>query len=197
MRHQAFALREAIVLVAVVIIAGALLFPYFARSRETGYKTPNSTCQSNLKQMMLAVIMYSQDNNEKFPPAKISQAGVESTSNWAGILQSYLKSVYVFHCPLDKSDDHTPRSSYGYNQLLSQFPADKLHNPTFTISFFEVDSSLTPLTQTGSNVKDVSAASRHDNGANYAFADGHVKWLIPERVKGVRPDGENFTFAVE
>jgi prepilin-type processing-associated H-X9-DG protein len=24
---------------------------------------------------------------------------------------------------------------------------------------------------------------RHNNGANYLFADGHVKWLMPERIK--------------
>ncbi len=197
MRHKAFALREAIALLAVVTITGALLFPYFARTRESEQPTPQQRCRSNLKQMVLAVLLYSQDNDERLPPAKNSRAGLESSTNWGGLVYSQLKAFYPFQCPLDKSKSNMPRSSYGYNQLMSQLPAHELRHITSSITFFEVDSSLTPFTQTGSNVKDVSAATRHDNGANYAFADGHVKWLKPQEITAEKPDGQNMTFSVK
>ena len=41
-----------------------------------------------------------------------------------------------------------------------------------------------------------SPAYRHLDGANYAFADGHVKWLKPEKVSDKKPDGSTPTFAI-
>ena len=146
---------------------------------------------------MMATLLYSQDNEESFPSAQNSQAGLESPTHWSGLLYPYLGASSLFQCPLDKNDDNIHRSSYGYNKLLSRFPVDKLRHPTFTISFFEVESLLTPSTQTGSSIKDVSAATRHENGANYAFADGHVKWLKPEAITSSHQYSNEFTFAVE
>lgn len=42
-------------------------------------------------------------------------------------------------------------------------------------------------------------AMRHLEGANYAFADGHVKWLKPDKISmtNVPPTGSNFTFALQ
>ena len=196
MRHQAFALREAIALVGVVLIAGALLFPYFARSRESSPKTPGSTCRSHLKQIGLGLWQYAQDYDEKFPLAKNSEAGLESPTNWVGTLQPYIKSTQVFHCGLDKDGYDSPRSSYGYNQQLSRRLMQDITYPPLTIAYFEVDSGLTPSTQTGTGVMDVSANNRHLDGAHYAFADGHVKWLLPQAVTTAKPTGENITFAV-
>jgi prepilin-type N-terminal cleavage/methylation domain-containing protein/prepilin-type processing-associated H-X9-DG protein len=47
------------------------------------------------------------------------------------------------------------------------------------VSFFN---DLTPDQQ--AQEKAVVSSQRHSSGANYAFLDGHVKWLRPERVKG-------------
>ena len=57
------------------------------------------------------------------------------------------------------------------------------NNPTGTpystdVSFFN---DLTPDQQ--SQEKSVVSSQRHSGGANYAFLDGHVKWLRPERVQ--------------
>ena len=37
------------------------------------------------------------------------------------------------------------------------------------------------------------APIRHLEGANYAFADGHVKWLKPEAITNAAPSGGNYT----
>ncbi len=43
-----------------------------------------------------------------------------------------------------------------------------------------------------------SPALRHykGEGANYGFADGHVKYLKPEQIKSSAPEKDVFTFAL-
>ncbi len=43
------------------------------------------------------------------------------------------------------------------------------------------------------------SAIRHLEGANYAFADGHVKWYKPTKISGgnISPTGDNVTFGIK
>jgi len=61
---RGFTLIELLVVIAIIAILAALLFPVFARARETAQKI---ICVSNLRQIGLAFGMYSQDYDEGFP----------------------------------------------------------------------------------------------------------------------------------
>ena len=71
-RKSAFTLIELLVVIAIIAILAAILFPVFAQARE---KARQATCQSNLKQLGLAFLMYASDNDGTFP-APITVAGV-------------------------------------------------------------------------------------------------------------------------
>jgi len=64
MRRKGFTLIELLVVIAIIAILAAILFPVFARARE---KARQASCQSNLKQIALAVIMYMVDYDQCFP----------------------------------------------------------------------------------------------------------------------------------
>nr|MBP8953256.1 prepilin-type N-terminal cleavage/methylation domain-containing protein [Armatimonadota bacterium] len=57
-RTSGFTLIELLVVIAIIAILAAILFPVFARARE---KARQASCQSNIKQIMLACIMYKTD----------------------------------------------------------------------------------------------------------------------------------------
>ncbi|BCM92543.1 hypothetical protein IAD21_04425 [Abditibacteriota bacterium] len=106
-RRSAFTLIELLVVIAIITILAAILFPVFARVRE---KARQTTCQSNLKQFGSAILMYSQDYDEKMPLAitHINEIGpyTSQANNVAefGIhmeIMPYIKSREVFHCPDD------------------------------------------------------------------------------------------------
>jgi len=104
MRRHGFTLIELLVVIAIIAILAAILFPVFAQARE---KARQASCQSNLKQIGLAVRMYSQDYDERFPtgnnPDNNTCAGVVYRNGWRGWIGNglfpYIKNVQVFLCP--------------------------------------------------------------------------------------------------
>ncbi len=68
MKRTGFTLIELLVVIAIIAILAAILFPVFARARE---KARQASCQSNLKQIALAEIMYVSDYDSRSHPATI------------------------------------------------------------------------------------------------------------------------------
>ncbi len=102
-KRLGFTLIELLVVIAIIAILAAILFPAFARAREQARKT---SCMSNLKQLGLAVMQYTQDYDEKFPntaqnwkPA--TDANYYKTPKFA--LDAYSKSSQIWTCPSDSN----------------------------------------------------------------------------------------------
>ena len=122
-KRLAFTLVELLVVIAIIAILAAILFPVFARARENARR---SSCQSNLKQIALGIIQYTQDYDERFPRVTASNlSGGSSTGyGWSFIVQPYLKSTQIYSCPSttnNTSDDpnDSPYVQYAYNRQLN------------------------------------------------------------------------------
>ncbi|WP_395139303.1 DUF1559 domain-containing protein [Armatimonas sp.] len=101
-RNRAFTLIELLVVIAIIAILAAILFPVFAQARE---KARATACLSNLKQIGLALMMYTQDYDETNPPYNDgvinfnAPAVVATTPNFLGCLTPYTKNKGIYYCP--------------------------------------------------------------------------------------------------
>jgi len=105
-RPRGFTLIELLVVIAIIAILAAILFPVFAQARD---KARQASCQSNLKQLGIAMQMYAQDYDEVFV------TGLQETwwdCTWYRTITPYVKNLGVFRCPSDPGKD--PPAAYSW-----------------------------------------------------------------------------------
>ena len=119
-RRRGFTLIELLVVIAIIAILAAILFPVFARAREAARK---ASCESNLKQIGLAVNIYKQDYDEVLPfyvnGASWTWAG-QANTYWGYFYQPYAKNQAIWRCPSQTTNSAAGAigTSYGLNGLL-------------------------------------------------------------------------------
>jgi prepilin-type N-terminal cleavage/methylation domain-containing protein len=117
--RKGFTLIELLVVIAIIAILASILFPVFGRARENARR---ASCASNLKQIGLGLLQYTQDYDESYPAAGLhydSQLGRDQALGygWAGDIYPYVKSAQVFACPSDSSEMIAPNNTAAYTGL--------------------------------------------------------------------------------
>lgn len=143
---------------ATLTLQTVIMRPVFERSRASARK---AICLSNTKNLSLAMQMYLEDYNGRFPEA----------DRWVEALAEYMRDESVLKCP---DDDSEGRCSYGMNAALSGKTLDEIGDPSGVVVFFETAS---PGDNPVGGAADIVDPPRHLGGNNYGFTDGHVVWL--------------------
>jgi len=165
------------------------------------------SCQGNLKQLGLAMKQYSQDYDDHLP---LVAAG-NPPQGWADAVMPYVRAHVIYNCPADYFEPHsdipTQRGycEYWYNLRLGGQRDRGIVSPAMTVQMGEggdgfdlTDSRYSKASLSPRWATDPASPSwRHRGGANYGFADGHVKWLAPGAI-GTGPTATGgYTFALK
>lgn len=117
-----------------------------------------NTCLSNMRQVVLGLVMYAQDHNEHLPP---------KVSEYTDLIHPYLKNKLLYTCPLDAKGIF----SYKFNSNLQGAALDRIPAPAQTVILYEG--------------KEGKFEYRHSGKTIVGFADGHAKALSPDETKGL------------
>ncbi len=198
-----FTLIELLVVIAIIAILAAILFPVFQRVRENARRT---ACLSNCRQIGLAFMQYTQDNDERLPLSTDSGRDV----SWTVTVQPYIKSQQLYRCPDDSSTNwDTPIAPATVTRLSSYYLNDWLAGTLKYTALASISSpasviyvSESTLNKTGDHfhpflwindperpggpgagqfdsVKNQTLEldlTRHGDGMNNVYADGHAKF---------------------
>lgn len=108
--EKGFTLIELLIVIAIVAMLAAILFPVFSRVRENARR---ASCASNLKQIGLGIMQYSQDYDETMVPVALEGSCYSSPAGstvgtggacggnykWMDLINPYVKSEEIFNCP--------------------------------------------------------------------------------------------------
>ncbi len=100
-RGKAFTLIELLLVIAIIALLASILLPVLSRAKA---KTQAIYCPANMKQLVLAVQLYSADNQDWLPPMQaFMPQGFESS--WRAYLFNYLgKNPRLYDCPVEKEE---------------------------------------------------------------------------------------------
>jgi prepilin-type N-terminal cleavage/methylation domain-containing protein len=194
-RENGFTLIELLVVIAIIAILAAILFPVFARAKSNARLTG---CQNNLKQLGVAMTMYIDSYNGRFPWAgsnltcphdtRRKPLGIGGSKTCTDALAPYCRNKAVMWCPEWPYAWHTdggwsywyycPHSALppGYNWWVTTY-----NNGEAALCGFAT--SNVPFASRKPMLCEVSSRHQRFDGRNHylypiLYCDGHTKVVI-------------------
>lgn len=197
--RRAFTLIELLMVISIIAILAAILFPVFAQARDAARST---TCRSNLRQIGTAVVMYVTDYDGCYPILR--GAKTSSFMDWRGGIAPYLKNVGVFRCPSNQAGNAlyngdcqtvilapgvpqvyvsygwtavgwSTTNGFSYGSGAPGLSETAIPSPSDQLIVADSTYTCTEFCEWCGQWAGPNPQSGHQGGANFLFADSHVR----------------------
>lgn len=190
---RAFTLVELLVVISIIAVLAALIFPVTGMIRRNGERTAGL---NNMRQIGAAFVLYAAEHEMKLPSPALRRG-----DRWPVLLAHYLKDVKVLAAPgtnddfitrnsdpLSNSSNNTSFLMNGFNDLGgfdrngAEIPLTRIEQPANTLLLgmqkkgsrhFYMDYLEPPH----GNQKDLLDLKAYGDGSNYAFVDGSARFI--------------------
>ncbi len=193
-RHHGFSLIELLVVISIIALLIGILLPVLAGARQSAQRV---TCSSNLRQLGIAVSLYTNDSDDLYPPARpipLPFAAFNDTDPPLYVpMKPYLaigtppETNAVYRCPDDDTIYPLTGISYAYSPSVAGTTLADILDRRFIqrlnwnesqieiLSDFDGEEGGTDFALEAGGTLNV--AKRHFK-RNILFADGHVDIVV-------------------
>lgn len=208
-RRGGFTLIELLVVIAIVAILSAILFPVFGRARE---KARQATCASHLRQIGMAISMYTEDYDGYFPAvaknwtkdrwAELPTMPIPAIAGYSKMSVAEFQNdgiQTIFRCPSMPPKARGTGSENGYTDytvnvyVFAYLPHTNKDYAAFkNLSDIQRPAEILMVADKTNTRSDGTAfteasystflGTHHSGGGNACFVDNHVKWVRPSEI---------------
>lgn len=154
---------SAFMLLFSIPLMAALLLPALAKAKQ---KSSVGQCQDRVKNIALAIQLYADEHDGKYPPA----------ATWSDFIVGYLPGEENLQCTELKGE----KCAYGFNRAVADKPMQSI--PPETVVIFEASGGCNYF----GGPDAITASPPHGRQYLIGFADGTVRQVREEKVSELR-----------
>lgn len=187
--------RDLLILAGVFVVLIAIAIPVYGMLRAQAWE---HTCTGNLRAVSQALLLYREENNDRFPPSHVDVGGADAplmvngrVVSWATQAQTYMTDRASFKCPASSPEENVPtqhlldqaknfESSYGLFAPRGAAAYSSLENPDTAVVVSETANHGAHDTYNPNPLLDRDGNPSPVDGFLIGFEGGNGRTIAPD-----------------